>query len=213
MASATPSWTSTNETPSLIWIAPTTLPGTSASFVMAPTRSPGRRPALRPPPTKRRTHGPSDPARPAFPTGGPPGRETGVPRMVRPGAGRPVRTGGPAERGGEENSTSSTFCPPAPSIRLMAARAMSTRSNSSVNGSTTPRKRSYPSPRSASRRFARRISVRRSRRSATVGRWAILSFTCVAASMLRSIRCSRGSTSVIATPSRPARPVRPIRWT
>ena len=31
--------------------------------------------------------------------------------------------------------------------------------------------------------------------------------------MLRSIRCSRGSTNVIATPSRPARPVRPIRCT
>jgi hypothetical protein len=31
--------------------------------------------------------------------------------------------------------------------------------------------------------------------------------------MLRSRRCSRGSTSVIATPSRPARPVRPMRCT
>ena len=31
--------------------------------------------------------------------------------------------------------------------------------------------------------------------------------------MLRNSRCSRGSTSVIATPSRPARPVRPMRWT
>ena len=32
-------------------------------------------------------------------------------------------------------------------------------------------------------------------------------------SMLASSLCSRGSASVIATPSRPARPTRPMRWT
>ena len=35
----------------------------------------------------------------------------------------------------------------------------------------------------------------------------------VSFSIWRSIRSSRGCTSVMATPSRPARPVRPVRWT
>ena len=66
----------------------------------------------------------------------------------------------------------------------------------------------------AEERFAQvapRSSVRRSRRSATVGRWAIWSFVCVAASMFRSNRCSRGSTRVIATPSTgPSGPPDPV---
>jgi hypothetical protein len=35
----------------------------------------------------------------------------------------------------------------------------------------------------------------------------------VTRSIVLSIRCARGSTSVIATPSRPARPTRPMRCT
>ena len=42
----------------MIWIAPMAEPGTPASAVIAPTRSAGRIPARRPPPTKRRTHPP-----------------------------------------------------------------------------------------------------------------------------------------------------------
>ena len=92
-ASATPSWTSTSEKPSLIWIAPTTPPGTCASLVMAPTRSPGRSPARRPPPTKRRTHGPLEPGR-SPPRGGPPG-----PPAAGAGAGRSGRPADPAPAG------------------------------------------------------------------------------------------------------------------
>ena len=64
-----------------------------------------------------------------------------------------------------------------------------------------------------SRSDARVSSRRLARRSATVGTLAISIFCFVARSMFFSCQCSRGSASVIATPSRPARPVRPMRWT
>ena len=143
-ASATPSWTSTSEKPSLIWIAPTTLPGTPASLVMAPTRSPGRSPARRPPPTNSRTHGPLEPGdrhraadlrdRPDPVAGSDRAwsRATGTPGASAARHRLAPRGGGPALSGGENSSTSSASCAPAPSIRLTAASAMSTRSNSSV---------------------------------------------------------------------------------
>ena len=63
----------------------------------------------------------------------------------------------------------------------------------------------------APRARARVSSSRRARRSATVGSFSIAIGCPVTRSIVLSMRCSRGSASVIATPSRPARPTRPMR--
>ena len=87
-------WTSTSAKSSNSWIAPTTDPGTPASLAMAPTRSPGRRPARRPPPIQSCSQpsdsGPRGAREPASRNPpGPPGPPRGGPPLVgRDRAGR-----------------------------------------------------------------------------------------------------------------------------
>src|ERR671914_1481017 len=94
MRSASASGTSTSENLSAISIAPSERDGTSASPVMAPTRSPGRMPASRPAPMNTRTLSPlpsrvvnrftSLPSRGCvgsrLPTIAPPGAKVGISR-------------------------------------------------------------------------------------------------------------------------------------
>ena len=199
-SSAAPSGTSTNENRSWISIDPTSRPDRLDSPVMAPTRSCGRIPAARPMPTNSRTALPEEArcGRPLAAAPRVPGRAAGA----RAGSGR-----------ASGMSCSSGSVPEPSCASLTAASATSMTSNSSVSASTTPRKPSRSPASSVSRSDALVSSSRRARRSATVGSVAMVIFWPVSRSIVLSMRCSRGSASVIATPSRPARPTRPMRWT
>ena len=111
----------------------------------------------------------------------------------------------------------SSSCAPAPADASCASRAAaaatSMMSCSLASDSMTTRNESS-SPCSSASRIAPFVrSSRRAFTSCGVGTVAIAIFCFITHSMFRSKRCSRGSASVIATPSRPARPVRPVRWT
>ena len=96
---------------------------------------------------------------------------------------------------------------------LMAAAATSMGSPCSASDASTARNR-CSSPAASTSSIALLVRASRFvRRSATVGTGITTILAFVSCSMFQSNRCSRGSMTVIATPSRPARPVRPIRWT
>jgi long-chain acyl-CoA synthetase len=132
--------------------------------------------------------------------------------------GRAARTAGRSARSSAGRATcgmsaSSSGAPPVARLvrELHAAAATSMTSNSSVSASTTARKPSRESSSRLSRSAPGQLEPR-ARRSATVGTFSIVIFEPVARSIVLSIRCSRGSASVMATPSRPgaADPADPV---
>ena len=128
----------------------------------------------------------------------------------------PLDQGSRAARGSIDGMCSSSCAASACSVwcaSFTAAAATSSASNSLASASVTTRKLSRSPSSSAARSAPRVMSSRRARTSIGVGTVATSIFCLVRRSMLRSRRCSRGSASVIATPSRPARPVRPMRCT
>src|SRR5688500_274791 len=186
--SASASGTSTNENLSAISMAPSERDGTSASPVIAPTRSPGRIPASRPAPMNTRTPSPlrSRPVKrfTSLPSRGCVGCRFGAcagvpasapraPKAGLPAVSPPARKAGlpavapPGAKAGAGISRSSL--PPSASCAIFtAAAAMSTASNSSDNDSTTTRTSSKSAATSRARSDARVGSRRLARRAATV---------------------------------------------
>ena len=202
-SSAAPTGTSTSENRSAISIEPMSRPFSPVSPVIAPTRSCGRTPARRPSPTntawRRRRY-----------AAGP--RRAGARRpAARPGPGLPLRP--------DRDLRDLLLVVGAGAGRLVGQLHRGQRDLHQVElvgerlddhpergrgrpraGSPAARPGSAPAGGRAGRRPSGPCSIgdplRRSTRS-----------------MVLSIRCSRGSARVIATPSRPARPTRPIRCT
>ena len=183
---------------------------------MAPTRSPGLIPASLPAPIYTLAIPAVRPPRPGC-VKGLPDPSLGIMPPARP-RGSPIgrraidgRSGGLDDIAGISCSLRSPPCMRKRSF--IAAAATSRGSPCSVSDAATARNRSR-SPAASTSSMALLVRASRFvRRSATVGTCVTTILAFVSCSMFHNSRCSRGSMTVIAAPSRPARPVRPIRWT
>ena len=187
-------------------------PFTPASAVMAPTRSPGVTPALRPREMKIRVTGPLGFSRRDCLRCEPPVRSPESPPRL-PDSRFPL---GSSSRASRSRSSSARSVPCVLSCAMAKRAAATSRGSRSISSSLTTER--YGSNRDCASASLSRAStaprvrcMRSWRTSVVVGRRSTGIGLRNNFSIEVSSRFSRGSTRLSATPSRPARPTRPMR--